>query len=283
MRIRRLLIAFVLLGAVVMPASVALATDGLWEVSTDTTLTEDHDGAIHIVADGVTLDCDGYTVSDIVVEESIAGIVLRDVTGVTVKSCIVFGPDFGILIENSHNNTIKNNVATGGTDSAFRIDGGTGNTLKNNHAEFSGSHGFEFAFASHNTLLRNTSENNHLSFSENGAGFALNDFSHSNVLKGNEASSNFSGLLISTYSTDNKVIKNDFSGNVIGVLVGEFSTANKLLKNQMTDNDEIGFAALGNSPDNVLIRNKLCRNGEANLLYDDDSEPILKKNKICPY
>jgi parallel beta-helix repeat protein len=270
---------FVVAGAVPAIAD----TTGTLVITTDTTLTEDHDGPISIVADGVTLDCDGHAVSGYDSEEGV-GILLRGVSGATVKNCTVFGDVVGILIDDSHNNTVKNNVATGGLDSAFRIDGGTGNTLKGNHAEFSGSHGFELAFASHNTLLRNTSENNHF-VSPNGAGFAINDYSHSNVLRDNEATSNFSGLLLSTYVIENDVIGNDFSDNVAGVLINEFATDNTLINNQMTNNTWIGLVAFNSSSGNLLVGNTLCDNGESadfNLHYDEDSEPIVKKNnEIC--
>lgn len=39
---------------------VAANTSGTMYISADTTLTEDHDGRIEIVADNVTLDCAGH-------------------------------------------------------------------------------------------------------------------------------------------------------------------------------------------------------------------------------
>ena len=259
---------------------VASATDGLLEISTDTTLTEDHDGPISIVADDVTLDCDGYAVSGYDSEEGV-GILLKEVTGATVKNCDVSGAVFGILIDESYDNTIKNNVATGEFDNAFRIAGGGGNTLVGNHAEFSGSHGFELVHTSHNTLLRNTSENNHL-VSENGAGFSVLEYSHANVLRDNQASQNATGLELSTNASDNTIIGNLFSDNEHGVLVIENSPGNTLIKNQLTNNEGAGFLAIFFSPDTLLVGNTLCENGEADLYYADDSEPIVKSsNEIC--
>ena len=269
---------------VVAGAVPAMAnTTGMLVITTDTTLTEDHDGPVSIVADGVTLDCDTRTVFGTDSEEGF-GILLRGVTGVTVKNCTVFGYEVGILIEDSHNNTIKNNVATGVGDSAYRIDGGTGNTLMDNLAQNSGSHGFELAYSGYNTLLGNTSVNND-DVSPNGAGYAINDYSHSNVLRGNQATENDSGLLLTTYVSDNDVIGNVFSGNVHGVVINSFSTDNTLINNQVTNNTWLGLHAYFFAPDNLLVRNTICDNGESadfNLYYDEDSEPIVKmSNEIC--
>jgi hypothetical protein len=58
--------SLVLTGAVVLvlgAAPAAGATSGTMTITTDTVLTEDHDGVIVIAADGVTLDCAGFTVT----------------------------------------------------------------------------------------------------------------------------------------------------------------------------------------------------------------------------
>ena len=256
---------------------------GTLVITSDTTLTEDHDGDVVVDADGVTLDCGGHAISGYDSDEGF-GVLLRDVTAVTVKNCNVFGDVVGILIEDSHDNTIKNNVAIGGDDSAYRIDSGTGNTLMGNLARDSGSHGFELAYSSHNTLLGNTSVNND-DKSPNGAGFAINDFSHSNVLRSNQATENDSGLLLTTYVSDNDVIGNAFSGNVTGVVINSFSTGNTLIKNQVTSNTWLGLHAYFFAPDNLLVGNTICDNGEPgdiNLYYGQDSQPIIKNNtEIC--
>lgn len=117
MRLRRSIgaaLASLVLMSLPLPAS---ATDGEMVVTSDTTLTEDHQGNIVIAADGVTLDCDGHTVSTSD-EQDDTGVLVVHRTGVTVTNCVVdvsgaISSD-GILLDQSDGSRIENNRMIGG-------------------------------------------------------------------------------------------------------------------------------------------------------------------------
>ncbi len=71
--------------AILLVSAPAFAdTNGTLTVSTDTSLSETHHGDVVIAADGVTLDCNGHTISGGGLN---MGILLDGRTRVTVKNC----------------------------------------------------------------------------------------------------------------------------------------------------------------------------------------------------
>jgi parallel beta-helix repeat protein len=84
------------------------ATTGLWEISADTTRTEDHCGQIEIIADNVTFDCDGHRV---VGSGSGTGFPVHGWprAGVTVRNSEVNGFGYGISITFAESDTVENN------------------------------------------------------------------------------------------------------------------------------------------------------------------------------
>ena len=105
------LFAALALGLVVLPTVVASATTGTMQITTDTTLTEDHNGQIQITADNVTLDCAGYKViGPAAPSESDVGIRVHFVSGVTVRNCDVSGFAVGIILWGTDGSTIEGNT-----------------------------------------------------------------------------------------------------------------------------------------------------------------------------
>ncbi len=99
MRKLYLFISFVALCTLPSPA---WATSGTLTITTNTTLTETHDGNIIIAADNVTLDCAEHLVTG-----SGIGILLQDRQGVTVKNCRVAHFTNGIVLVRSKGNFIS--------------------------------------------------------------------------------------------------------------------------------------------------------------------------------
>ena len=89
-----------------LPTVTASATVGLMEIAVDTTLSEDHNGPIKIIADSVTLDCAGNAV---VGEGWGRGIESIGNARVTVRNCFVTGFDLGIVVEDGEGSVIAAN------------------------------------------------------------------------------------------------------------------------------------------------------------------------------
>src|SRR5262245_48142221 len=78
-------------------------TFGTLYISTDTNLTENHDGDVVITTDNVTLDCGRHVIS----ADLPVGILLQNRSGVTIRNCQVFRFTRGVLILNSVRNTLS--------------------------------------------------------------------------------------------------------------------------------------------------------------------------------
>jgi hypothetical protein len=102
-KMRRTVLFLAVIALVIAVDPPAPATTGTMVITTDTTLTEDHDAGsvdvgIEFAADDVTLDCAGYTVSGGGIG---SGILIEGHTGVTVKNCLVTAFSSGIVIGGS--------------------------------------------------------------------------------------------------------------------------------------------------------------------------------------
>jgi parallel beta-helix repeat protein len=142
---------------------------------------------LDIGANGIILDCAGYTISGSIAY-STAGIALDRTANVTVKNCNVTGFVRDFFLSFSFNNTLSGNTATGASD-------GCGFTLRNSSINtFSG-----------NTAIRN------------GCGFYLL-FSPGNTFRGNTASSNAQEGFVLYSSSNNTLAENMANSNTIGYL-----------------------------------------------------------------
>jgi parallel beta-helix repeat protein len=240
------------------------------QITSDTTLTEDHNGQIVIIADDVTLDCDGYKVTGI---GSGIGIDMNGRSGVTVRNCDVsgfaaginlsltdesliednsvhdnVGGDFpcGIVVRNSPNNIVRNNVASrNGADGIHVISGVTppdsdgntiegntftgngrtnsdrfgilvawsnNNTVRDNIASKNPGGGISLHYADSNSVYRNVTDDNGVVEDGNGAGIGLFG-SNSNTVSDNEASGNaLSGISVAD-GGNNVFTSNESHGN----------------------------------------------------------------------
>ena len=188
---------------------------GTLMITEDTTLTENHQGNIMVGANGVTLDCDGFTVSG---TGSGNGIELTSRSGVTVKNCNVEGFRRGFRISDSSNNTFTENVS--------------GNN---------GRHGFRMANSSNNTFTENISENN------DAMGFLLFDNSDNNTFTLNISENNGEFGFGTTGSDNNTFTQNISKNNILRGFSLFRSDNNTFTENTSSGNGDIGFLVEGTS------------------------------------
>ena len=259
-----LLLPVALLVMLALTASVAPAsTTGTLEITTNTTLTEDHYGEIVIGADNITLDCAGHSVTKI--DGYDLGVKIKSYTGVTVKNCTVSGFDGGGFVVYTSGNKLVNNTATANPGPGFQIQSASGNTLVGNKADNNNHGGFKLNNAFLNVLRGNSASGNVPN------GFGLLDGSSNNLLTGNSATANDqSGFYISGGS-DNTLRANSAKQNGRGNEPEpyDFSRAGFLLAgaswNTLTGNvandNYAGFILIEGSSQNRLSDNNAVNNG----------------------
>jgi len=143
-----------------LPAVAVSATTGTMQITTDATLTEDHSGPIDVMADNVTLDCDGHTVTG---SGTGHGIDVDYRTGVTVRNCTVSGFDMGIDLQTSDGNVVTGNTVTGNSGDGIHLSFSDNNTVTGNEAHDNGANGFSLNGGSTgNTFTDNTANDNGL-------------------------------------------------------------------------------------------------------------------------
>ena len=229
-------------------AAPAWGTSGTLVVSTDVTLTEDHDGPVQIAADSVVLDCAGHTIEG-PGDGSQTGIEMIDVSGVVVQNCTVQGFGVGVLVqgrgaigntvrdsESSSNVTglllrdtsghvILNNTLVDNVDEGVRLDSeADSNSIVDN--DVSGS--------SQGIVLHTADDN---ALTHNGIGYASGDFAIGLVDGAN----------------DNRLVDNNVWQSSIGVVVRDDSIRNLIQRTTVTEGGR-GFVSARTS-DNEFITN----------------------------
>jgi parallel beta-helix repeat protein len=240
-------------------ASEVSATSGTMSVTTDTILTEDHDGDITVDTDNVTLDCDGHVVTG-----PGSGIGIRvgvNRTGITVKNCEVTNFTDGIHVTESTNITLVNNTSHHNSSIGIMLNQSNGNTVTGNQIDDNGfgrhaTWGIFLNDADNNVLTNNSANRN----GETNYGFAAGpNGSDGNTLINNTASGGQRGFDFSGSSG------NTFEGNtatgvsVHGFESDAFADNNVFKNNTITDSGGTGFRLSGTN--NTLTGNQSHRNG----------------------
>ena len=260
-------------------------------ITTNTTLTSDHQGPVVIGADDITLDCAGHTISG----PGQVGIDLTFRTGVTVKRCMITGFSTALFVSQSvGNNTFVGNLASEGGD-GFTVDDADRNTFEANRAENNTGRGFFVFSGSANTFVANQAQANEEagfrvdpgfnnvftqnSAVDNGAGFALDEGSTGNTFNGNVARANHADGFNAQSSSRNVFTKNTAEanyGNGFQILAG--SSGNTLTGNVAKSNSAQGFM-VSDANTNVLASNKSLQNTGFGFLVEGSSGNTLQGNE----
>ena len=283
----------VVVGIVGTNPMTAVATDGAMVVTEDTTLTEDHNGNIIIDANGITLDCDGHTITG---SGSGIGVLLDNKTDVTVRNCRVVQFDTGFEVGAGSSSVDLARNFSNGNGQGFVIGGSTAVTLTENTANNNGSWGFilttgttgstltgnsasandKIGFAL-DTVSGNSLVDNHASAQE--TNFDLLD-SDNNSLDGNVATGGFRGFAVSK-SDGNTITNNSVVGTTGGAgFVFGNSSNNVVTGNLAERNQAQGFTSFLGSQGNTFTSNSSHANTDTGF---SDAEPELNTyvDNIC--
>ena len=191
-------------------ATSALATSGALDITASTKLKEDHAGVVTIAADGVTLNCNGHRIS---APGADYALVITGRAGITVKNCRLTGASGGLIVSNSTDLVIKENVATGNLLQGMGFINMTDSTVKDNRASGNGGgEAFHFEFSSGNVVKDNTATNNA------GTGYFVYG-SDGNLFNENKASGNGGPGFFFLFSINNVVKENSACGQSTDLLV----------------------------------------------------------------
>jgi len=180
------------------------STYGTWNSDNLTcTLTQDLNQSVEIIANSITLDCNGHSITG---TDTGYGIYINDKLGVYTKNCIISGFSYGINSLSTTNTTLDNNQVSAGRYNygitfIYSNNGVISNTKIN-----SGRIGIYLWNSHHNNL-----SNNNVSLG-NGEGITFKD-SPNNTLIGNTLTGNGYSNLYLISSPYNVLRGNTFSGS----------------------------------------------------------------------
>ncbi len=246
-------------------------------ITTNTALTVDvlncSSTGIVLGASGITLDCQGHTISG---GGNNVGISAQNLQNIVIKNCVVQNFTVGVQLGFTNQSLLSNNTAVNNTF-GFGLSSSSNNTLRNNLAENNAQHGFTLtSSSSFNTLSNNTATNNGSSafflftsasyntLTSNKAlnnpynGFALNLASHNNLLN-NLAVNNSFAFAVTVSSDDNNLAGNIALNTTNNAFAIGSSGFNTLTNNTSDHAGGTGFIVLVGARYNVLTGN-LARN-----------------------
>ncbi len=183
-------------------------TRGSIFVTRNTKLKGPHKGRFEIGKDGVTLDCGGHTVTGAGRNVEGTGVVFWRRKGATVKNCDFRDHQDGVVVAESHRNSIIDNRVS-------RVDGGyivvrsNGNKLIGNHLRDSTQwFGYGIFEGSKNNRFRGNT-----SVEARGNGFAIGDSSKNSFIGNVSRDSHAKGFSVEPPSPGNRSAGNVFQGN----------------------------------------------------------------------
>ncbi len=206
-------------------------------------------GHIVIASNDITLNCANRAI--IGEGEGGTGILLSDVSGVTVRNCNVTDFTFGILLtDGATNNLVVGNTATGNGDGISVQENSDSNTIRGNTASNNNIIGI-FIRDADNNIIENNKANDNNGFE----GIRLRESADNNVIMNNMATGNnqdgFAVISSVSSSNNNEFVENDSSNNGgYGFLdetedSGTAGTANTYTNNTCSDNDLGGSSPTG--------------------------------------
>jgi parallel beta-helix repeat protein len=235
----------------ILPSTTAGATDGVLYLTEKTRLSTDHFGSIDIVADGVTLDCDGHSIVNPGFYPF--GITVIGQSKVTVKNCHISGFIEGISLTDTSDSTVVDNTFRDNTESVVLFLGATGNVVKNNLIEDSGI-GVRVVDGPNNNVIKD----NFLSDNERGI-HVVN--SSGTVIKGNTAVNNTTDGISAFFSSGTKIGENTSSANGLSGIAVFQSDSSRVWENVTDGNGNHGvFAVVTDGTGSRFWENEGCGN-----------------------
>ncbi|MFH1725200.1 MAG: right-handed parallel beta-helix repeat-containing protein [Elusimicrobiota bacterium] len=302
-------LAIALAGAV--PARAAVGCGDT--IAVDTVMTGDlvcAGDALLIGADGITLDCDGHSITG---DGTGAGIFLNGRSGVTVKNCrtdnfyngiyLFYAADnllsgnsgsgntyAAILVcANSHNNTVVGNTVTRNRFGIF-LYGPVDYSVVSDNLAFDNSYaGISMHGARYSRIIANTLRNNFMELY----------YAPENTIAGNEITGAYSGIG-ATASHDNLITHNVISGSMHGivhyygsrctisanaisdglwgVLINYPGSGNRLAGNVLSGLDNA--VLIGASDDNTITENDISGGTRGFVFRNPGSGNMVYRNNV---
>jgi parallel beta-helix repeat protein len=223
-------------------------------VDQDTTLSGDFFGSIDIAADGVKLNCAGYSIVN--PDGSPFGVTVIGRTGVTVENCDISGFTEGLSLTSTSDSTVAGNTFSDNVQSVVLYLDATNNTVKDNSITDSDIGVWVVDGSAGNTIKGNV-------MSGNGVGILVGG-SDGNVIKNNVASNNSTDGILVVDSKDTQIGENTASGNGFSGIAVFRSSGSLVWENQVDDNGDHGvFAAVTDGSLSHFWENTGCGNGIA--------------------
>jgi parallel beta-helix repeat protein len=223
----------------------AFATTGTLVVSSDTTLTEDHHGAVWFAADSVTLDCAGHSVIGPAAAPSPnVGIGAFGRSGVGVRNCRVDGFGHGISLSGVTSFSLVGNTSANSEKVGIALYDASAGLVVRNAVTDSGWWGISAQNVHDVQFVGNRSASNGYD------GFAVHTpwpqvrYTTGIRFVGNVSSGNgWDGFRLDELADGSTLFGNVADGNVHGFMIG--SSNNTLATNVATGNAYTGFITAG--------------------------------------
>ncbi len=215
---------------------------------------------IEIISDGITLDCNGSTLTG---NFDSFGINIFNRTDITVKNCVITNFMIGISLVYSSENTIKENIINSNYYAGILMYSGSDfNTIESNtlNSDYLGIYG---ELSSNNKIRNNTLKNNE---------YGMWIYSNFNdLIEGNRGEFNSVGIYLNKSSnvliSSNKIANSKFCGFYL------FSNSNNNIRNNMVNNSLAGFY-LDSSSKNNLKNNTAFSNKWGIFLFSSFSNEL---------
>jgi len=241
-----------------------------------------------IFADGVTLDCNGHTISG---DSTGHGISVSGKNNVAIKNCVVQGFEEGIHIYSSSGDTLTYNMVNYNSSYGVRLDSTSVSIITNNIVNSNNGAGISLLNSFDNTLTSNYTNRNSdgilldscygIILTENTAdsnlntGISLHNSFNNNLILNFTRYNNDEGILI-TRSSDNSLFGNEANHNNSGIYL-EYSSGDTLDVNTANNNSTQGIS-LGKGSENNILTDNYTYNNSQGILLDSSSNNTLSGN-----
>jgi|GEM_PF-2449420 len=246
---------------------------GTWDDTNNIcTLTTNVTETIEIQDDGITLDCDGHTITG---TGTGSGVFLNAVDNVTVKNCTISNFSDGILLEDSDNNTIQDNTITDVGDDGIDLNNSDDNEIKGNTVTRAGDDGITLDdMDDADGSDGNTIEGNTIRNSDSDGIFVEDDSDDNDILNNIIFDSGDDGIEVDDDEEDED--NNKFEGNCIinsggeGIELDDENENNDFINNTIINSNSDGIEFTDDENfDNTFKDNTIIGSGGRGINIDE--------------